>query len=229
MSPLRGLRALILGPPGGGKGTLSKRLVRDFDFGHFSAGDRLRQEIAADTKLGKEAAGFINDGFLVPDDVVSRLVLGALSKETCARWLLDGFPRTIGQARELEKVFTVDVVLNLEIPEEEILSRLSGRRVHIASGRSYHVDWNPPLNSGIDDVTGDALVQRPDDTPEAIMTRLDRYNDLTRALIDHYGTRGVLATFAGTKSDEIYPEMHAHVTDVLARRSFDDARVDNFE
>ncbi|KAH8062743.1 adenylate kinase [Aureococcus anophagefferens] len=162
---MKSLRALILGPPGGGKGTLSKRLVRDFDFFHVSAGDALRRE-----------------------------------------------------ARELDRNgVDIDLVLNLEIPEAEILARLGGRRVHVASGRSYHVDWNPPEVEGLDDETGEPLVTRPDDTADAIRTRLERYDDLRQALVDHYSERGVLATFQGTESDVIYPPMKAHVADMLAR------------
>ncbi|KAH8063309.1 adenylate kinase [Aureococcus anophagefferens] len=203
----------ILGPPGGG--TLSKRLVRD-DFFHVSAGDALRREVAEGTRLGRESEAFINDGFLVPDDVVTKLVVGQLARPG-DRWLLDGFPRNIAQARELDRNgVDIDLVLNLEIPEAEILARLGGRRVHVASGRSYHVDWNPPEVEGLDDETGEPLVTRPDDTADAIRTRLERYDDLTQALVDHYESRGVLATFQGTESDVIYPPMKAHVADMLA-------------
>ena len=215
---MKSLRALILGPPGGGKGTLSKRLVRDFDFFHLSAGDALRREVAEGTRLGRESEAFINDGFLVPDDVVTKLVVNQLARpEAGDRWLLDGFPRNIAQARELDRNgVDIDLVLNLEIPEAEILARLGGRRVHVASGRSYHVDWNPPEVEGLDDETGEPLVTRPDDTADAIRTRLERYDDLTQALVDHYESRGVLATFRGTESDVIYPPMKAHVADMLA-------------
>ena len=215
---MKSLRALILGPPGGGKGTLSKRLVRDFDFFHVSAGDALRREVAEGTRLGRESEAFINDGFLVPDDVVTKLVVNQLARpEAGDRWLLDGFPRNIAQARELDRNgVDIDLVLNLEIPEAEILARLGGRRVHVASGRSYHVDWNPPEVEGLDDETGEPLVTRPDDAADAIRTRLERYDDLTQALVDHYESRGVLATFRGTESDVIYPPMKAHVADMLA-------------
>ena len=123
---MKSLRALILGPPGGGKGTLSKRLVRDFDFFHVSAGDALRREVAEGTRLGRESEAFINDGFLVPDDVVTKLVVNQLARpEAGDRWLLDGFPRNIAQARELDRNgVDIDLVLNLEIPEAEILARL---------------------------------------------------------------------------------------------------------
>ena len=207
------LRALILGPPGGGKGTLSSRLVRDFGVSHISSGDALRQQIASGTAVGKQAEGFISRGDLVPDDVVSNLVLGHMaSLGGGVPWLLDGFPRTLAQAHTLDTAHDINLVLNLEIPEAEILSRLGGRRVHVASGRSYHLVWNPPATEGVDDVTGEPLEQRPDDTDGAILERLAKYHELTHPLVEHYGARGLLTTFAGTESNVIYPEMHAHVT-----------------
>jgi nucleoside-triphosphate--adenylate kinase len=208
----RACRALILGPPGGGKGTLSKRLVRDFDFAHISSGDALRNQIAAGTDAGKAAESYIASGALVPDDVVTSLVVDQLSSMAAAdSWLLDGFPRTLDQAMSLEASFEIDLVLNLEIPEEEILSRLGDRRVHVASGRSYHLKWNPPKVDGVDDDTGEPLIQRPDDTKEAILDRLETYRTLTAPLVDHYTAQGKLHTFAGTESDIIWPVLHTVV------------------
>lgn len=208
----RACRALILGPPGGGKGTLSERLVRDFDFAHISSGDALRNQIAAGTDAGKAAESYIAKGALVPDEVVTSLVVDQLSSVGLAKsWLLDGFPRTIEQAMSLEASFDIDIVLNLDIPEEEILSRLGDRRVHVASGRSYHLKWNPPKVDGVDDDTGEPLIQRPDDTEDAILDRLYTYRTLTTPLIDHYATQGKLHTFTGTESDIIWPVMHEAV------------------
>ena len=121
--------------------------------------------------------------------------------------LLDGFPRTLDQAKVLDEKLGLNMVLNLEVPEEEIISRLENRRVHVASGRVYHLIWNPPKVDGKDDVTGEALIQRPDDAREAIHERLTLYNELTRPLIDYYEDKGVLRTFAGTESNVIYPNM----------------------
>ena len=121
--------------------------------------------------------------------------------------LLDGFPRTLDQAKVLDEKLGLNMVLNLEVPEEEIISRLENRRVHVASGRVYHLIWNPPKVDGKDDVTGEALIQRPDDAREAIHERLTLYNELTRPLIDYYEDKGVLQTFAGTESNVIYPKM----------------------
>jgi nucleoside-triphosphate--adenylate kinase len=239
----KAFKALILGPPGGGKGTLSKRLVRDFGFCHFSAGDALRAEIAAGSAIGNQAKDYIGRGALVPDELVTDLVLGQLENlKNEPRWLLDGFPRHAAQAVALDARHDVDLVLDLDIPEAEILSRLGGRRVHVASGRSYHIEWNPPKQEGIDDETGEPLVVsrveinprepprhradvarvdgvistqviRPDDTEEAIKKRLQQYHDLAKPLIAHYGAK--VATFAGTESDVIYPVMKKHVEAVL--------------
>ena len=205
-------RALILGPPGGGKGTLSKRLVRDFDFAHVSSGDALRNQIANGTAVGKEAESYIAAGTLVPDSIVTALVVDELNSNAGAsNLLLDGFPRTLDQAKALSASYDVDLVLNLDIPEEEIMSRLSNRRVHVASGRSYHLVWNPPKVDGIDDETGEPLIHRPDDTEEAIQDRLDTYRTLTHPLTSFYEEQGKCFTFKGTESDIIWPEMKATV------------------
>ena len=213
----KAFKALILGPPGGGKGTLSKRLVRDFGFKHFSAGDALRAEISAGSALGQKAKDYIAQGALVPDELVTDLVLGQLATlRNEPRWLLDGFPRHMAQAVALDAKHEVDLVLDLDIPEAEIISRLGGRRVHVASGRSYHVEWNPPKKEGSDDETGEPLVTRPDDTAEAITRRLQQYHDLAKPLVDHYAKSGRdVQTFAGTESDVIYPVMKEHVAKVL--------------
>ena len=205
-------RALILGPPGGGKGTLSKRLVRDFDFAHVSSGDALRNQIAAKTSVGSQAESYIQAGSLVPDDIVTSLVVDELSANSnSSNLLLDGFPRTLDQAKALGEKYQVDLVLNLDVPEEEIMSRLSNRRVHVASGRSYHLIWNPPKVEGIDDETGEPLIHRPDDTEEAIKDRLETYHSLTSPLTSYYEKQGKCITFTGTESDVIWPEMKAAV------------------
>ena len=211
-------RALILGPPGGGKGTLSERLVRDFDFAHVSSGDALRNQIAAGTPIGKEAESYIAAGTLVPDQIITALVEDELnSKASNPNLLLDGFPRTLDQAKALADSYDVDLVLNLDIPEEEIMSRLSNRRVHVASGRSYHLVWNPPKVEGIDDETGEPLVQRPDDTEEAIQDRLQTYRSLTSPLTAFYEEQGKCFTFKGTESDIIWPKMKDQVEVYFAK------------
>ena len=150
----------------------------------------------------------------MPDELVTDLVLGQLENlKNEPRWLLDGFPRHAAQAVALDAKHDVDLVLDLDIPEAEILSRLGGRRVHVPSGRSYHIEWNPPKREGLDDETGEPLVIRPDDTEEAIKKRLQQYHDLAKPLIAHYGAK--VATFAGTESDVIYPVMKQRVEDIL--------------
>ena len=140
--------------------------------------------------MASEAANFINAGSLVPDDLIVDLVVNSIDESSSI--LLDGFPRTLDQAKVLDEKLGLNMVLNLEVPEEEIISRLENRRVHVASGRVYHLIWNPPKVDGKDDVTGEALIQRPDDAREAIHERLTLYNELTRPLIDYYEDKGVL-------------------------------------
>ena len=183
-------------------------MVRDYDFAHVSSGDALRNQIAANSSVGKEAESFIAAGTLVPDHIVTALVVDELNaKSSSPKLLLDGFPRTLEQAKAFGEAYPVDLVLNLDIPEEEIMSRLCNRRVHVASGRSYHLVWNPPKNEGVDDETGEPLIHRPDDTEEAIKDRLETYRSLTSPLTAYYEEQGKCFTFSGTESDVIWPEM----------------------
>ena len=202
----RVLRALIIGPPGGGKGTISKWLVRDFGFNHLSSGDALRQLIQAESPLSKEIRSYMEKGALVPDHLVTDMMIQEVKNVGDSDpWLLDGVPRTINQAHDIDKELEINAVINLDIPEEEILSRLSGRRVHVASGRSYHIAWSPPKVEGLDDETGEPLIQRPDDTEEAIRDRLLTFNEITKPILDHYDAKNVLMSFSGTESKVLYP------------------------
>ena len=200
--------ALIMGPPGGGKGTISKKILKEFPFHHLSTGDQLRAHVQNSTAVGQEAKQYMDSGALVPDELIIRLVLeevGQLPPTTNV--LLDGFPRTQAQAEALSKEIKVDIVINLDIPQATIVERMSGRWIHMASGRVYAYDYNPPKEDGKDDVTGEPLEQREDDKPETVMARLQKYAEMTVPLIEYYDKDGVLASFAGTESDVIYPEV----------------------
>lgn len=197
---------IILGSPGGGKGTICKKLLKNFEFTHVSTGDLLRSHISGQTTLGLKAEKYINEGKLVPDD----LVIGLIQQlKTDKSLLLDGFPRTLHQAFSLGNVMTIDSVIALDIPHETIINRLSNRWVHAPSGRTYANDYNPPKVSGIDDVTGEKLTQREDDKPDTIRTRLENYQKQTAPLIEYYknNTNVHFQIFSGTESDVIYPEV----------------------
>mmetsp|Transcript_23343 Transcript_23343/g.34303 ORF Transcript_23343/g.34303 Transcript_23343/m.34303 type:complete len:298 (+) Transcript_23343:94-987(+) len=201
---------LILGKPGGGKGTISGKVLKDFPvFRHLSTGDVLRQHVREGTAIGIEAKKHMDEGSLVPDDLMIQLVLED-AKSVVANGrslLLDGFPRTIDQAIALDKSLDVDLVINLDIPTETIVQRISERWIHPASGRVYNNSYNPPKVEGKDDETGEPLVQRDDDKPEKVRTRLEKYDEATTPLVGYYDKKGVAKTFQGTMSDVIYPEV----------------------
>ena len=180
-------RIIILGAPGSGKGTQAARINERLGITTISTGNMFREASAEGTSLGNEAKSFMDKGELVPDAIVIGMVKERLEKPDCASgFLLDGFPRTIPQAMELSKVVDIDLVLEIKCDRNGIVKRLSGRRVHPASGRVYHVVNNPPKKNGIDDETGEQLVQRNDDMPETIENRLDVYESQTAKLVDHY-------------------------------------------
>ena len=203
--------ALIMGPPGGGKGTISKKILRDFSFSHLSTGDVLRAHVREGTPIGEEASAYMKRGELVPDDLMIRLVLLELERGGVDQLLLDGFPRTTPQAVELSNFLKVDMAINLNVPTETIVERISNRWLHPASGRVYAYDYNPPKVLGIDDETGEELVQRDDDKAEAVRKRLSTYDAMTAPLIAHYGDQGILKEFSGTESDVIYPQVKAYL------------------
>jgi nucleoside-triphosphate--adenylate kinase len=202
--------ALIMGPPGGGKGTISKKILKDFPFHHLSTGDELRAHVQNGTDVGQAAKEYMDSGALVPDELIIRLVLEEVAQlPPTTNVLLDGFPRTQVQAEALSQEITVDIVVNLDIPQATIVERMSGRWIHMASGRVYAYDYNPPKEEGKDDVTGEALEQREDDKPETVLARLEKYAEVTVPLIAYYEQQDVLANFAGTESDVIYPKVRA--------------------
>ena len=182
------MRIILLGMPGAGKGTQARFLMEKYGIPQISTGDMLRAAIKSGTPLGAQARSYMDRGALVPDEIVIALVRERVKAEDCLRgFIVDGFPRTIPQAEALRRVgIDIDFVLNIDVSDEEILRRMSGRFVHPASGRSYHVVFNPPRVAGKDDVTGDALVQRDDDKEETVKKRITTYHAQTKPLVEYY-------------------------------------------
>src|SRR3990167_804621 len=183
------MRMILLGPPGAGKGTQATYLTKHFGIPQISTGDMLRAAVKAGTPLGLAAKKIMDTGALVSDDIIIGLVKERLQRPDCAKgYLFDGFPRTIPQAEALRDAgVAIDFVLEIDVPPEDIITRMSGRRAHLASGRTYHVKFNPPKVEGIDDVTGEPLVQRDDDKEETVKKRLEIYHSQTKPLVDFYG------------------------------------------
>ena len=182
------MRIILLGMPGAGKGTQARFLTERFNVPQISTGDMLRAEVKAGTPLGLEAKSFMDAGALVPDAVVIKMAEVRVKQPDCANgFIVDGFPRTIAQAEALRAAgVDIDYVIDIETADEEILRRMSGRRVHPASGRSYHLEFNPPKVTGQDDITGEPLVQRPDDQEETVRKRIDIYHAQTKPLVEFY-------------------------------------------
>ena len=183
------MRLVLLGPPGAGKGTQANFIKEKFGIPQISTGDMLRAAVKAGTPLGLEAKKIMDAGGLVRDDIIIGLVKDRLKEADCLNgYMFDGFPRTIPQAEAMKDAgVSLDYVLEIDVPDSEIVTRMSGRRVHVASGRTYHVKFNPPMAEGKDDVTGEALVQRDDDRGETVLKRLEVYHQQTKALVDYYG------------------------------------------
>jgi len=184
------MRLILLGPPGAGKGTQAAFICAKYGIPQISTGDMLRAAIKAGTPLGAAAKKVMDAGQLVSDDVIVGLVKDRLAQPDCARgYLFDGFPRTIPQAEAMKSARVgLDYVLEIDVPDEEIITRISGRRVHPASGRTYHVKFNPPQREGHDDPTGEPLVQRDDDREDTVRKRLQVYRAQTRPLVEYYGS-----------------------------------------
>jgi adenylate kinase len=182
------MRLILLGPPGAGKGTQAAFIKEEYGIAQISTGDMLRAAAQKGTPIGLEARKVMDAGRLVSDDVIIGLVQARLQEPDCARgYLFDGFPRTIPQAEAMKAAAVrIDHVLEIDVPEAEIVLRMSGRRVHPASGRSYHVTFNPPQVAGKDDVTGEPLIQRDDDREETVRKRLEVYRRQTRPLVEYY-------------------------------------------
>ena len=191
---------IMIGPPGSGKGTQGPKIRDDLCTCHLATGDMLRDAVKAGTPLGKQADGIMKAGQLVPDELVIGLINDNMDNPECERGvLLDGFPRTVAQAEKLDSMFEgrkmkIDKVLEFKVDEEQLIERIEGRRIHQASGRSYHIKFNPPKVEGKDDITGEDLMHRKDDTREALVTRMKSYNDKTSPILDYYKSRSILTT-----------------------------------
>lgn len=182
------MRLILLGGPGAGKGTQANFIKEKYQIPQISTGDMLRAAVKAGSDLGKKAKEYMDSGGLVPDEVIIGLVKERIQEADCAKgFLFDGFPRTIPQADAMKEAgVAIDSVVEIDVPDEEIIKRMSGRRAHLASGRTYHVVFNPPKVEGKDDVTGEPLVQRDDDKEETVKKRLDVYHAQTEPLVEYY-------------------------------------------
>ncbi|MDD3595976.1 MAG: adenylate kinase [Sulfuricurvum sp.] len=193
------MKIILLGAPGAGKGTQAQFLTKAFDIPQISTGDMLRAAIKAGTDLGKLAKSFMDSGKLVTDEIIIGLVKERITQDDCKNgFLLDGFPRTVPQADALKEAgVAIDAVIEIDVPDSVIVERMSGRRAHLASGRTYHIVYNPPKVEGKDDETGEDLVQRDDDKAEVVLDRLRVYHEQTAPLVDYY--KGVSANDSSVK------------------------------
>jgi adenylate kinase len=219
------LNLILLGPPGAGKGTQAERLVDDFDLPYYATGDILRAAVKEESELGNEAKDFMDKGDLVPDELICRVIMERIDQpEAADGFLLDGFPRTIKQADVLEEAMErrnrrLTAALLVEADDEEVIKRLSGRRICVKNGHLYHVDFDPPKNEGVCDQDGSRLIQRDDDKPETVQHRLNVYHDQTSPLIEHYEDRGLLRRFDGKRPPG---EVHDHIRATLATLRLED-------
>jgi adenylate kinase len=213
------LNLILLGPPGAGKGTQAERLVGDFDLPYYATGDILRAAVKEGSDLGKEAKEYMDRGDLVPDDLICRVIMERIDKpEAADGFLLDGFPRTTGQAETLETALdergrSLTAALLVDVDDETVIRRLSGRRVCSKNGHNYHVDFDPPKNEGVCDQDGSKLIQRDDDKPETIKHRLHVYHDQTQPLVERFEQQGTLKRFDGSRPPA---EVHDHIRATVA-------------
>lgn len=212
------MKIIMLGAPGAGKGTQAKMIADKYGVPHISTGDIFRANIKNGTELGMEAKKYMDQGLLVPDELTVRILLDRVAQDDCKNgYVLDGFPRTIPQAEVLDSELTklgdhIDYAINVDVPDENIVKRMSGRRACLTCGATYHIEHVPPKKEGICDVCGSELVLRDDDNPETVKNRLNVYHEQTQPLIDFYTEKGVLKTVDGTVPME---EVFAAITAIL--------------
>ena len=196
------MKIIMLGAPGAGKGTQAKMISEKYGIPHISTGDIFRANIKNGTELGKKAKSYMDQGLLVPDELVVDLVVDRVQKEDCKEgYILDGFPRTIPQAEALDAALgedKIDYALDIEVPDDHIIKRMSGRRACVGCGATYHLVYNPTKTEGVCDVCGEKLILRDDDKPETVQKRLDVYHEQTQPLIDYYKKSGCLVEMDGT-------------------------------
>ena len=205
------MKIIMLGAPGAGKGTQAKKLSEKYGIPHISTGDIFRANIKNNTELGQKAKTYMDKGELVPDELVVDLIMDRFKEADCANgYVLDGFPRTIPQAEALDKALSangesVDYAINVEVPDENIINRMSGRRACVGCGATYHIQFNAPKVEGVCDTCGEKLILRDDDKPETVKNRLSVYHEQTQPLIDYYSKKGVLAEVDGTQAmDDVF-------------------------
>lgn len=202
------MKVIMLGAPGAGKGTQAKMIADKYHIPHVSTGDIFRANIKEGTPLGMEAKKYMDQGLLVPDELTVKILLDRVANEDCKNgYVLDGFPRTIPQAEVLDKALNelndqIDFAINVDVPDENIVKRMGGRRACVSCGATYHLEHIPPKAEGICDRCGEALILRDDDKPETVGNRLKVYHDQTQPLIDFYGAKGILKEVDGTRSME---------------------------
>lgn len=212
------MKIIMLGAPGAGKGTQAKKIADKYQIPHISTGDIFRANIKNGTELGKKAKTYMDQGLLVPDELVVDLVVDRLAQEDCKNGcVLDGFPRTIPQAESLDAALaakgeTIDYAIDVDVPDENIINRMSGRRACVGCGATYHVVYAPTKEEGICDRCGEKLILRDDDKAETVKKRLDVYHEQTQPLIDYYTGKGVLKSVDGTKDME---EVFQAIVDIL--------------
>jgi len=212
------MKLILIGPPGGGKGTQAKLLMKKYNIPQISTGDMLREHVENLTSLGKSAKEYMDNGQLVPDNLILDMMKHKLKENNCMDgYILDGFPRTIPQAIGLNKLLksinhSLDKVIALEINDDLIIERMGGRRVHLSSGRIYHIKYNPPKKEDKDDITNEKLIIRKDDKPSTVKHRLNVYHNQTSPIIDYYNNKNILTKINGNDSIE---NIHSNILEII--------------